>query len=617
VGFCMLITRRALEMVGPFDGEAFGAGYGEENDFCQRAIAAGFVNLIADHTFVYHRGRGSFGEAGDHLTTKNLALVVSRHPRYHADVGAFIAAHPLRGFHDWLASRVATPGAQAVPMRVLHVMHHGGGTEMHARDLAGMPASDIVSYLLRSDGLSLHVEEFHRGRLLRSLVFPLNGDVRSRRPRSNPAYREAFASVCWALRIDLIHVHHLIDNTVDIAGVAAAAAIPYVMTLHDYHTVCPSYTLLDADGGDCGACLQSPHTRPSPRCIAAGHDVSAHQAEMYQFLRHAARLFVPNVRARDIIAHRYPAILPTLAVVEHGSRHAVSEGSPHVPAARSHAAHRGLNVAVIGGLEPHKGSKVLRAVLQANRSNDTTFHLYGTTTERELQTSPGRMLDVDGSKFINHGGYDAREIVGMLRADGIDVGLLPSVWPETFSFTLSEFVEAGIPVIAARSGAQGERIERCQLGWTVPDIRVPEATLAILQDLLESPDKLQAAVAAMRRDEALIPLPTMWRQYVEIYREQTLARTMNRPNAPENDVPPARAYMTFLAGKLASSSPSPAAQQTIAELRAEVERLRELLRSPRHRVADALAGALHRIPVLWPIVARITDSVLKPRQRGA
>ena len=63
VGFCMYVTRTALEAVGGFDTARFGRGYGEENDFCQRALAKGFVNLIADDAYVWHEGGASFGPA--------------------------------------------------------------------------------------------------------------------------------------------------------------------------------------------------------------------------------------------------------------------------------------------------------------------------------------------------------------------------------------------------------------------------------------------------------------------------------------------------------------------------------------------------------------------------
>src|SRR5436190_17499470 len=42
IGFCMLVRRACLARIGAFDAESFGRGYGEENDFCMRAAAAGW-----------------------------------------------------------------------------------------------------------------------------------------------------------------------------------------------------------------------------------------------------------------------------------------------------------------------------------------------------------------------------------------------------------------------------------------------------------------------------------------------------------------------------------------------------------------------------------------------
>ena len=53
VGFCMLISAACRETVGMFDVENFPRGYGEENDFCMRAAAAGPVSYT--HLDVYKR----------------------------------------------------------------------------------------------------------------------------------------------------------------------------------------------------------------------------------------------------------------------------------------------------------------------------------------------------------------------------------------------------------------------------------------------------------------------------------------------------------------------------------------------------------------------------------
>ncbi|MGI4957045.1 MAG: glycosyltransferase family 2 protein, partial [Janthinobacterium lividum] len=52
-GFCMYIRRDCLDVVGLLDAEAFPRGYGEENDFCMRALRMGFRHIVDDRTFIY------------------------------------------------------------------------------------------------------------------------------------------------------------------------------------------------------------------------------------------------------------------------------------------------------------------------------------------------------------------------------------------------------------------------------------------------------------------------------------------------------------------------------------------------------------------------------------
>ena len=61
VGVCLYIKRKALDRLGPFDEESFGLGYGEESEFCFRALKAGYLNVLDDATFIYHAGQRSFG----------------------------------------------------------------------------------------------------------------------------------------------------------------------------------------------------------------------------------------------------------------------------------------------------------------------------------------------------------------------------------------------------------------------------------------------------------------------------------------------------------------------------------------------------------------------------
>jgi GT2 family glycosyltransferase len=73
VGYCMYIRRAALADVGLLDAEAFGKGYGEENDFCLRASARGWRHLLACDTYVYHEGSVSFGASAMAAAQQGMA----------------------------------------------------------------------------------------------------------------------------------------------------------------------------------------------------------------------------------------------------------------------------------------------------------------------------------------------------------------------------------------------------------------------------------------------------------------------------------------------------------------------------------------------------------------
>ena len=81
IGHCVYIKRQVIDLVGPFD-TAFGTGYGEEVDFSQRAVKAGFRHCCADDVFTFHRGGSSFGDGASAQQIANEAIVDARYPWY-------------------------------------------------------------------------------------------------------------------------------------------------------------------------------------------------------------------------------------------------------------------------------------------------------------------------------------------------------------------------------------------------------------------------------------------------------------------------------------------------------------------------------------------------------
>jgi GT2 family glycosyltransferase len=113
VGFCMAIRRSVLTRIGDFDQPTFGRGYGEENDFCLRAAAHGWRNVLCDDAYVVHQGGASFGPLGQAPGGENLARLVARYPRYNALIADFIARDPLATRRARIAAALSAAEAGA------------------------------------------------------------------------------------------------------------------------------------------------------------------------------------------------------------------------------------------------------------------------------------------------------------------------------------------------------------------------------------------------------------------------------------------------------------------------------------------------------------------------
>ncbi len=110
VGFCMAVSRHALDTLGLFDEETFGLGYGEENDFSMRAQQAGLRNVLCDDVYVVHLGGRSFGPLGRTPDESSMRRLLSRHPGYLQQVEEFISADPLAARREELIQALQSAG---------------------------------------------------------------------------------------------------------------------------------------------------------------------------------------------------------------------------------------------------------------------------------------------------------------------------------------------------------------------------------------------------------------------------------------------------------------------------------------------------------------------------
>ena len=445
VGFCMYIRRDSLNAVGLFDTEHFGKGYGEENDFCQRAAAAGWRNLHLLDTFVLHTGGVSFGESKSPRERAAMETLRRLHPRYEADVMAFVQADPARTAR--LALDVARLQAEAAQQPVvLAVLHdRAGGTVRHVRELA----------------------QFLQGKALFLMLSPAAGGVVVlRRAEEKEAFELAFRvadqmeELVQALRqLGVVHVHyqHLLGHSEAILDLPARLGAAHDFTAHDFYTYCKNISLTGIDNryvvppraGECGCC-EPTDTAPYAGTVAQWRHRNAlllnnarHVLAPSQDTANRIAGFVPGARVQAVAHTDLPAQLPAPVT------HPLTATAP-------------LKIVVLGAMSAIKGADVLEAVAieAAKRGAPVEFHLLG-YAYRSLQTQPRARLTV-------HGGYKEEELPALLQWLQPDLAWFPAQWPETYSYTLSACLAAGLPIVAPDIGAFPERLAGRDWSWVMP-----------------------------------------------------------------------------------------------------------------------------------------------------
>ncbi|MFT9076594.1 glycosyltransferase [Ethanoligenens sp.] len=500
VGFCMYIRRAVLNQIGLFDEDAFGKGYGEENDFCYRALRAGYRHVLCDDVFVYHKGSASFGDVRKQTQIqKNLEILANRYPEEKRQTDLFCRMQPLRRFWDNIDVFRAFANGRRNLLFVLHMpvpYRQGdsqmGGTQKHVLELCRALDKRYNVFILwpeKEDGLCLigsngseWKELFFSLKLVTSLSY-------------EDKIRQVLSEVLKAFCIDLVHIHHILGLTPAMFDTVRRAGIPCVFTAHDYYLFCPQINLLKNGvycGGDAAQCADCP--------ACAGISIADWRQQMGKALSSVQAVVVPD----ESVQRRFEQMFPGLPVEVHEHGICIPELSRPVQTVDS-ADTELFPVAFVGNVAQHKGSaRIAKVIAQGGTQID--WHVFGNVEDKSFRPMHAHL----------HGPYQGAEILALLRQYRIRLVCFLPVWPETYSYVLTECWLAGVPVLAYDLGAVGNRIRKTGCGWVLPPDAGATEIVREIQRIRGDAAEYATRLNALEQFHA-VSLEEMGKSYAQLY----------------------------------------------------------------------------------------------------
>lgn len=452
-GFCMFIKRKTLNTIGFFDEEAFGKGYGEENDFSYRCLDYGLKHVLCDNVIVYHKESMSFQSDKKEFIEKNAKILEKRYPVYYKKTESWCEKFPI----NYICKNITYNLNMCQKKNVLILVHdwkdiknNVGGTSIHCMDLI-KNLRDCYNFhvFAPENGIYKLYSYFEKDEIEMSFD---GVDFAGIKSYYNKDYKKMVENILRGLNIDVVHIHHMLGHFFDVIDSCKKMKIKSFITLHDFYCLCPTINLLymgkefclPIADKKCDQCLQN--------CLGIKNNIiTTWINEWSSFLEKVDVVITPSNSTKEIIETYHKNI--QCNAIEHGI-----DTEPNVYEAKSDLISQ-FNIAFVGVMAKHKGSKEAEELINSISDKRVQFHLFGDSQIENFKKNK--------SNYCFHGKYKREELPKLLQKNNINLVCNLSVWPETYSYTLTETIAAGIPVLSYDIGAVGERIKKYGYGWVV------------------------------------------------------------------------------------------------------------------------------------------------------
>ena len=505
-GFCLYIKRSVIEEVGLFDEEGFGRGYGEENDFCFRCLDCGYRNVICDNTYIYHKESQSFSDDKKALIEEGLELLDKRYPDYRKLLNDWIPTKKICFIGNNISLSL---GTKEVKPNVLFIIHEWGdirkclgGTSLHAWDIICKLRDEFNFHVLSAEGQHYKLYSYWSAYEAESEIsFPCMEDSTGYE-MYNVEYKKMLEKILDTYKINIVHVHHYRRNYMDMIDAFKKRNIYSIITLHDYFSVCPTINKLFKNKYYCGeGCKEKCIECLSNKSLSverAKNRIDSWRRNNSEFLHKFDKIITPSEAAKDEILKCYKDL--KIEVIEHG----IDITKEHTDLTLNDGNN---DIAFVGAIGIHKGRNILTGMVKSPKLKKSRIHLFGKLFN-PIKTN---------KKYIDHGVYKREELKKLLQENDIKLVCLFSTWPETYSYTLTECIACGVPVVSFDYGAIAERIKKYNFGWIISNNSIDEIVESI-NKILSNKEEYDKVIQAIN-DYKILTVSDMAKEYRKLYQK--------------------------------------------------------------------------------------------------
>lgn len=284
---------------------------------------------------------------------------------------------------------------------------------------------------------------------------------------------------------DLVHIAHSMRMG-ELIKILPSLNIPYMVTLTDFFTICPKYTLLTTEKNLCKGPKNGENCEkfcPELSFLSIKHRLKT----FHDILSQAKSITCPSKFTADLIKKEFSDL--SIQIIPNGMKMSTIKFHKKIYSRTDKVV-----FGYAGSLNYHKGVHILIDAFKQLSIDTAKLKIYGSGSDQNYVREIKENAKLD-SRIEFCGVYSEQELETIITS--LDVIIIPSLWYEVYPMILQESLASHLPIIATKIGVFEEIIDHGVNGFLFN--RGNENDLMeIIRDIIKKPEKLNDIKAQLQ-----------------------------------------------------------------------------------------------------------------------